>query len=55
MVWDRQCLEDYEQKDDSISELINDKDVYRTVPATPGLLISCRLKRHTLVLIGPSK
>ena len=38
MVWDRQYLEYSEQKDDSISELMNDKGVYITAPATPGLL-----------------
>ena len=42
MVWDRRCLEDSEQKDDSINQSINqsiiDKGVYRTAPATPGLL-----------------
>ena len=29
-----------EEKDDSIDELINDKGVCRTAPATPGLLIT---------------
>ena len=38
MVWDRQCLEDYEQKDHLINELISNGGVYRTAPATPGLL-----------------
>ena len=43
-VWDRQCLEDSEQKDDiiiqSINEIIKCKGVYRTDLATPGLSIS---------------
>ena len=42
MVYDRQCLEDSEQNDHSmnqwINESMNDKGVYRTAPATPGLL-----------------
>ena len=38
-VWYRQCVEDSELKDDSINPLLNDKGVYRTAPATPGLLI----------------
>ena len=37
-VWDRQCLEDSERKDDLMNELLNDKAVYRTATATPGLL-----------------
>ena len=40
MVWDRQCLEDSERKDQRINESMNDKGVYRTAPATPGLLKS---------------
>ena len=39
MVWVRHYLEDSEQKDESTNELINDEGVYRTTPATPGLLI----------------
>ena len=38
MVWDRQCLEDSEQKDHLPIESINDKGVYRTAPATPDLV-----------------
>ena len=37
-VWDGQRLEYSKQKDDSMNELINYEGVYRTVPATPGLL-----------------
>ena len=37
-AWDRHCLEDSELKDDLINELMNDKAVYRTVPATAGVL-----------------
>ena len=33
-------LEDSEQKDDSINEIMNEEGVYRTAPATPGLLIN---------------
>ena len=38
-VWDRQCHEDSEQKDYQLTDLTNDETVFRTVPATPGLLI----------------
>ena len=38
MIWDRQCLIDSERKDDSMNQLISDKGVCRTAPATPGLL-----------------
>ena len=31
--------EDLEEKDESLNELINHEAVYRTAPATPGLLI----------------
>ena len=37
-VWDTQCFEHIFTKDDLIHELINDKCVYRTAPATLGLL-----------------
>ena len=37
-VWDRQCLEDFEQNVHSINESMNDKGVYRTAPAALGLL-----------------
>ena len=37
-VWDKQCLEDSELKDDSIDESVSNKGVYRTAPATPGLV-----------------
>ena len=38
MVWDLWCFEDLEEKDESISELISDRGVCRTAPATLGLL-----------------
>ena len=38
-VWDRQCLEDYEQKDHLLSESMSDGGDCRTAPAKPGLLI----------------
>ena len=38
MVWDRQCLDDSEQKDHLMNESVNYEGVYRTAPATPGLL-----------------
>ena len=38
MVWDRQCLEDSEWKDDSINEWITHEGISRTDLATPGLL-----------------
>ena len=39
IVWDRQCLEDSEKKDDSINYLNNYDGVYRIPPVTPDLLI----------------
>ena len=39
-VWDRQCLGDSEQKDDLVNESMNDEGVFRTAPATLGLLIT---------------
>ena len=38
MVWDLQCLEDSERKDNLMNKLINYKGVYRTAMAKPGLL-----------------
>ena len=38
MFWDSWCYEDLEEKDQSISEIINYGGVCRTAPATPGLL-----------------
>ena len=35
LTWDRQCVEDSEQKNDSINESMSDEGVYRTAPATP--------------------
>ena len=40
MVLDLWCFEDSEEKDELISELINDGGACRTAPATPGLLKS---------------
>ena len=40
MVWDLWCFEDLEEKDHSISELIGDRGVCKTAPATRGLLLS---------------
>ena len=38
-VWDWQCLEDSERKDDRLNQSISNAGVCRTAPATPGLLI----------------
>ena len=38
-VCDLWYYEDLEEKDDWMNQLMNDKAVYRTAPATPGLLI----------------
>ena len=38
MVWDLWCCEYLEEKGESLNELISDEAVYRTAPATPGLL-----------------
>ena len=55
-VWDRQCLEDFEQKDDSMNEWINEwtnhKGVYRTAPTTPGLLIIILPVNLTITISG---
>ena len=40
-ICDLWYYEDLEEKDDSINELINEEAVYRTAPATPGLLKIC--------------
>ena len=37
-VWDLGYYEDLEEKDEWINQLINHEAVYRTAPATPGLL-----------------
>ena len=37
-VCDLWYYEDLEEKADSLTELMNDEAVYRTAPATPGLL-----------------
>ena len=37
-VWDLWCCEYLEQKDHSLTHSMNDEAVYRTAPATPGLL-----------------
>ena len=39
-VWAGKWFEDLEEKDRWITQLISDKAVYRTAPATPGLLIT---------------
>ena len=36
--WDLRYLEDWEEKADSLTHLINDEAVCRTAPATPGML-----------------
>ena len=43
-----QCLESSAQKDHSINELMNRKSVYKTAPATQGLLIMPHV--HTIKL-----
>ena len=43
MVCDLWYYEDLEEKDDWLNKQINDVDVYRTAPATPGLLNSIRV------------
>ena len=40
-VWERQCFEEWEEKDHRVTCLINDKGVCKTAPATPGLLNTC--------------
>ena len=43
-VCDLWYYEDLEEKDESLNEWINDEAVYRTAPATPGLLIKAGRK-----------
>ena len=38
MAWEVRFVEYLEEKADSLAELINNKGVCRTAPATPGLL-----------------
>ena len=38
MVWDWRCLEDLEEKGDSLNQSISNRGACRTAPATPGLL-----------------
>ena len=38
-VWEWRCSEDFEEKNKSINELMNYKDLCRTALATPGLVI----------------
>ena len=40
-VWDRQCLQDSEQKGHSINKLNNHQGVYKRALATLGLLNTC--------------
>ena len=40
MVWEWKCTEDISTNHQSLSDLISNGGVYRTAPATPGLLIS---------------
>ena len=47
-VWDLWCLEDWEEKDDRPTLLISDEAVYRTAPATPGLVKSKNLETVSL-------
>ena len=37
-ICDLWYYEDLEEKDDSLNQSVNDEAVYRTAPATPGLL-----------------
>ena len=37
-VWDRQCLDDFEQKDHILNESVNDDGFCRTALAKQGLL-----------------
>ena len=47
MVWNIQCLEDSELKNQIINELMSNKGVCRT----PGLLIICLSRFYTLCLV----
>ena len=52
-VCDLWYFEDLEEKDDSVNESINDEGVYRTAPATPGLLTINKKNMYTqYVLTG---
>ena len=47
LVWPGKWFEDLEEKDQSLNQLINDEAVYRTAPATPGLLNMTNRKSGT--------
>ena len=52
-AWYLWCLEDWEEKDDRLTDSINYEAVYRTAPATPGLLnIACNGTRCNRGLVG---
>ena len=44
-VWEWRFFEDLEEKDESLNELMSDKGVCRTAPATPDLVIRANFKR----------
>ena len=45
-VWKRQCFETWEEKDQLMNQVMNDKGNCRTAPATPGLLNTTHSKEE---------
>ena len=51
VMWSEGQWEALEEKDDWLNQSINNKVVYRTAPATPGLLKTVFIKHMVSVLI----
>ena len=49
LVWARKWFEDLEEKDRWLNQLISDEAVYRTAPATQGLLIILSHSSTTII------
>ena len=51
-VWEWRCFEDISKKNHSVNQWINNKSVYRTAPATLGLLIRLTMVSRMLYSRG---
>ena len=54
MVWVSWCFEDFEEKGDGANHLMNGTGVYRTAPATLGLLNKLYIHKRIYLLYCPS-
>ena len=54
MVWVSWCFEDFEEKGDGANHLMNGTGVYRTAPATLGLLNKLYIHKRIYLLYFPS-